>query len=140
MWKVLGVEAVIPRMANVFEERVIELSKRKRDRPRFLDMMAAAEVSYMFDPMREISVFRFDLPSKYSPEDIEFLKGFVLRVLKSAQMPVIEFDGAPQEYAIILNAEKEEDDYDFRRKHRSDIFGVMESAAVNKKEREERSP
>jgi len=137
MWKVLGVEAVIPRMANVFKERVVELSKRKKDRQRFLAIVADAEVSYVFDPMREISVFRFDLPAKYSPEDLEFLKGFVLRVLKSAQEPVITYDGVPQRYAIVLNAEREENDYEFRRKHRSDILSVMESAAENKGMREQ---
>jgi len=134
MWKVLGVEAVIPRMANLFEERLIELSKRKKQRQRFLDIVADVDLSYVFDPMREISVFRFDLPSKYSPEDLEFLKEFVQRVLKAAKMPVIEYEGVPQRYAIVLNAEKEEDDYEFRRKHRSDIFKVMESAAEKKKE------
>jgi hypothetical protein len=134
MWKVLGVEAVIPRMANLFEERLIELSKRKKQRQRFLDIVADVDLSYVFDPMREISVFRFDLPSKYSPEDLEFLKDFVQRVLKAAKMPVIEYEGVPQRYAIVLNAEKEEDDYDFRRRHRSDIFKVMESAAEKKKE------
>ena len=134
MWKVLGVEAVIPRMANLFEERLIELSKRKKQRQRFLDIVADVDLSYVFDPMREISVFRFDLPSKYSPEDLEFLKEFVQRVLKAAKMPVIEYEGVPQRYAIVLNAEKEEDDYDFRRRHRSDIFKVMESAAEKKKE------
>jgi hypothetical protein len=137
MWKVLGVESVIPRMANVFEERLIELSKRKKQRQRFLDIITDAELSYVFDPMREISVFRFDLPSKHSPEDLKFLEGFVLRVLKSAKVPVIEYEGVPQRYAIVLNVEKEEDEYDFRRKHRSDILNVMESAAERKKKREE---
>lgn len=137
MWKVLGVEVVIPRMANVFEERVIELSKRKRERQRFLGIIADADLRYIFDPMREISLFRFDLSTKYTPQDLEFMKDFVERVIKSAKEPVVEYDGVPQRYAIIFNAEEKQDDYDFRRKHRSDIFKVMESAAERKKKGED---
>lgn len=134
MWKVLGVEAVIPRMADVFEERLTELSKRRKDKQRFLDMMGDADLRYVFDPMREVNIFTFQLPSRYGPEDLEFMRAFVLKLVKASKDPVVEYEGQPQKCAIVISSEEERDEYHFRKEHRTEILQVMESAAERRKQ------
>jgi len=137
MWKVLGVETVIPAIAGVWKERMLELSKKRKDGKRFQEMISKAEVRYIFDPAKEVSTFVVNLPEKYGHEDLDFLKTFVNNIYKSISYPVVEYDGVAQLYTVIFTTEKEEDGYAFRRKHRKEILDIMERSAQElKKEKE----
>ena len=45
MWKVLDEETVIPAMADTWANRMVELSKRRKDRDRFVRTLEEADVS-----------------------------------------------------------------------------------------------
>ena len=87
MWKVFGVEGTIPAFAEIWKQRMIELSKRKKDRERFLKMIEESDVRYVLDAIREVHVFMVYLPTNYSREDLVFFKEFVIKVTKSAKVP-----------------------------------------------------
>lgn len=138
MWKVLGEETVIPKIGDVWKERMIQLSHRRKDRERFIGTLKDAEVRYTFDAIREIHNFIITLPPKYGHEDLEFMRAFVSRVNKSIKFPVIEFEGFEQMFSIIFTSEVEEDDYAQRRSYRSDYLDWVERQAKEKKAEEER--
>ena len=140
MWKVLGEETVIPKMGDVWFERMVQLSRRRKDKDRFIKTLQDADVRYVFDAIREVNTFIVTLPPKYGHEDLEFMRAFVSRVDKSLKFPVVEYDGVAQRYSIIFTSEVEEDDYRWRKEHRSDYFQwVEDKSKQDKSEDEEQS-
>lgn len=137
MWKVLGEETVLPSIGDVWVKRMVELSKRRKEGDRFVSMLEDAEVRYHFDAVREVNTFTVQLPPKYGKEDVEFMRSYVQRVNKSIKFPVVEFGGEEQRCAIIISADVEEDDYAWRRAHRSDYFRWVEEQYKAKKEKED---
>lgn len=111
MWKVFGVPENIIESGEVWKKQIIELSRRKKGRPRFLEMMEAAEISYWFNGIEEIHVFYVDLPYKYGPDDIEFMKNFVIKIIKGIDEPVISLFDEPQRYTVVITSESEKDVY-----------------------------
>jgi hypothetical protein len=118
MWKVFGVEGTIPAFAEIWKQRMIELSKRKKDRERFLQMIEDSDVRYVLDAIREVHVFMVYLPAKYGREDLVFFKEFVVKTTKSAKMPTLEFNGMMQNHGVVITAQEDEDEYAERRKVR----------------------
>jgi hypothetical protein len=55
-----------------------------------------------------------DLPPTCTPEDVEFLKGFVQRILKSTPYPMVDLDGEEQKAALVISAEEPEDEHTSR--------------------------
>jgi hypothetical protein len=137
MWKVLGEETVILKMGDVWEERMVQLSKRRKDKDRFIKIIKEADVRYVFDSIREVNTFIINLPSKYGHEDLEFMRAYVNRVDKSLKFPVVEYEGVPQRYSIIFTSDKEDDDYQWRKEHRSDYFKWVEKESEEEKSEKE---
>jgi hypothetical protein len=133
MWMVLGVEGTIPAFAEIWKQRMIELSKRKKDRERFLKMIEDSDVRYVLDAIREVHIFMVYLPTKYGQEDLVFFKEFVVKTTKSAKMPTLEFNGVAQTHAVIITAQEDEDEYAERRKVR---FKYLEAEEKRLKPRE----
>ncbi|MFP4545800.1 MAG: hypothetical protein ACLFPN_03005 [Methanomassiliicoccales archaeon] len=111
MWKVLGREINLIEAGKTWKEEVIELSRRKKGRPRFLDMLDDAEITYFFDTIEEVHSFEIGLPTKYGPEDVKFFRDFIKKVLGYSEHPVIEYQGKPQRYTVVVTAEREKDVY-----------------------------
>jgi hypothetical protein len=111
MWKVFGEEGVMVQFGLLWKERMIELSKRRKDRDRFLDLLEKADISHYLDIHQRLHVFRMELPSSCTAEDVEFLKGFVQRILKSTEYPMVDLDGEEQRAALIISAEEPEDEH-----------------------------
>lgn len=111
MWKVFGVPENIIESGEVWGKQIIELSRRKKGRPRFLKMMEAAEVSYWFDAIEEIHVFYVDLPEKFGSDDVEFMKNFIIKIIKGSEEPVISLLDDPQKYTVVITSEGEKDVY-----------------------------
>ncbi|HUL39315.1 MAG TPA: hypothetical protein VLU38_03400 [Methanomassiliicoccales archaeon] len=137
MWKVLGEETVIPKMGEVWTERMVQLSKRRKDKDRFISTLRDADVRYLFDSVREVNTFVVTLPPKYGHEDLEFMRAYVKRVDKSLKEPVVEYEGVPQKYTIIFTSDVEEDDYQWRKEHRSDYFKWVEDKSKEEKSEKE---
>lgn len=114
MWKVFGEEGVMVQFGPLWKERMIELSKRRKDRERFLELLEKAEISHYLDIHQALHVFRMDLPTTCTAEDVEFLKGFVQRVIKGTEYPMAELDGEEQKAALIISAEEPEDEHTSR--------------------------
>ncbi|MHC1709052.1 MAG: hypothetical protein AB9819_01400 [Methanomassiliicoccales archaeon] len=114
MWKVFGEEGVMVQFGLLWKERMIELSKRRKDRDRFLELLEKAEISHYLDIHQRLHVFRMDLPPTCTPEDVEFLKGFVQRILKSTPYPMVDLDGEEQKAALVISAEEPEDEHTSR--------------------------
>ena len=58
MWKVLGVETIILINADaVWTKRLLELSRRRKDAPKFQELLAKANIRYFFDTIREVHMF-----------------------------------------------------------------------------------
>jgi len=119
MWKVFGVEGTIPAFAEIWKQRTIELSKRKKDRERFLKMIEESDVRYVLDAIREVHVFLVYLPTTYTREDLVFFKDFLVKATKAAKAPTLEFDGVAQHTSIVITVEEDENDYEWRRKNRT---------------------
>jgi len=138
MWKVLGEETVIPAMGDVWAQRMVELSKRRKDRERFVRTLADAEIRCIFDAVREVCTFIINLPSKYGKDDLEFMRAFVARVNKSIKVPVVEFEGMEQRFSIIFTSDVEEDDYSSRKSERQDYYKWVEEQAKKELEAKEK--
>lgn len=137
MWKVLGEETVIPMMADVWVKRMVELSKRRKEGSRFAKMIEDADVRYVFDAVREVNSFIIQMPQEYGKEDLEFMRAYVQRVNKSIKFPVVELEGQEQRFAVVITSEVEEDDYAWRRSHRSDYFRWVEEQSESGKEEQD---
>lgn len=111
MWKVLGKPINLIQAEETWKSRILELSRRKKGRPRFLKMFEEADVRYWFNTVEEIHVFFIKLPPSYGPEDVEFMKDFITKVIRSSDDPVIEFAGEPLKYTVVITSEEEEDVY-----------------------------
>lgn len=111
MWKVFGEEGVMVRFGPLWKERMIELSKHRKDRDRFLELLEKAEITHYLDIHQTLHVFRMDLPTTCTAEDVEFLKGFVQRIIKSAEYPMVDLDGEEQKAALVISAEEPEDEH-----------------------------
>jgi hypothetical protein len=111
MWKVFGVPENIIESGRVWKQQIIELSRRKKGRPRFMEMVEDTEVSHWFDGIEEIHVFYVELPERYGPEDVDFLKDFIIKIIKSSNDPVISLFDEPQKYTVIITSEREKDVY-----------------------------
>lgn len=111
MWKVLGVETSILKAGQIWKERVLLLSKRKKGRDRFLQIMDRADVNHWFDAQEELHVLYVQFPVDTKAEDLKFFKDFVVKVMKGVPEPVIEFNGIPQRFTIVMTSEEEEDVY-----------------------------
>ena len=111
MWKVLGVETVMINADAVWTDRLVELSQRKKDSPRFRELLARANVRYYFDTIREVHMFYLQFPTKTKVEELEFARDFILKLHKDAKVPVVEFDGEPQRFSIVLSSDEQVDDH-----------------------------
>jgi len=111
MWKVFGEEGVMVQFGTLWTARMRDLSKRRKDRDRFLALLDSAEVTHYLDIHQRMHVFKMSLPSSCTVEDVEFLKGFVQRILKSVEYPMVDLDGEEQRAALIITAEESVDEH-----------------------------
>lgn len=109
MWKVLGVETIMINADAVWADRLIALSKRRKDGPRFRELFEKAERRYFFDTIREIHVFYLRFPPTVTREDLEFVKEFIVKLHAAAKAPIVEFDGEPQLASVALTSEEDVD-------------------------------
>jgi hypothetical protein len=114
MWKVFGEEGVMVQFGTLWTARMRDLSKRRKDRDRFLELLDSAEVTHYLDIHQRMHVFKMSLPSSCTVEDVEFLKGFVQRILKSVEYPMVDLDGEEQRAALIITAEESVDEHSER--------------------------
>jgi hypothetical protein len=119
MWKVLGVETILINADAVWVDRLMSLSQRRKDAPRFRDLLGQADIRYYFDTIREVHMFRLQLPPEVTLEELEFMKEFIMRLYKAAKVPVVEFDGQAQLSSVVLSSDEEEDVYRMKRDSRS---------------------
>jgi hypothetical protein len=126
MWKVFGVEGTIPAFSEIWKMRMIEFSKRKKDRERFLKMIEESEVHYVLDAIREVHVFTVYLPKKYGRDDLLFFKDFVIKATKSAKVPTLEFDGVAQPNGVVITSQEDFNDYAWRRENRTNWLEAEE--------------
>ncbi len=105
----LGTETVVIKAGDVWSDRLIELSARKKDAARFRELMSKADLRYFFDAIPEVHAFHLQFPASVEIEDLEFFRDFILKLEKAAKVPVIEFDGEPQKYTVVLTSETEDD-------------------------------
>ena len=111
MWKVFGVETNIVAVGNVWADQIIELSKRKKGRPRFMEMMENAEISYAFEGAEAVHVFTVRLPGRYLGEDIDYMKAFLLKVIRSSSEPTISLLDEPQKFSVVITSDMPKDVY-----------------------------
>lgn len=111
MWKVLGVETIMINADTVWADRLLELSQRRKDGPKFKALLPKANIRYYFDTIREVHMFYLQFPADVSVDDLEFMKEFVLKLHKAAKMPVVEFEGKAQLTSIVLSSDEPVDDH-----------------------------
>jgi hypothetical protein len=109
MWSVLGVETNLVKFPQIFKERVIELSARRKGRPRFLKLIEMAEIKHGFNTQDNIHVFMIDLPEHVEAEDIELIAGMIKKIRKAVKEPLVAFEGEPQLVSFVISAEEEPD-------------------------------
>lgn len=111
MWKVLGVETPIIAAGDVWIEKMSELSSRKKDAPKFRELLSKANVRYYFDTVREVHVFYIRFPYDIELLDLEFFRDFIIKIEKSSKLPVVEYDGESQVHTTIISSDEEQDDH-----------------------------
>ncbi|HHD15951.1 MAG TPA: hypothetical protein ENK47_04520 [Euryarchaeota archaeon] len=111
MWKVLGEKINLIQAGEIWKNRILELSRRKKGRPKFVKMLEEADVKYWFNTVDEVHVFFIKLPASYGSEEVKFMKDFIMKVIRSSADPVIEFAGEPLRYTVVITSEEEEDVY-----------------------------
>jgi hypothetical protein len=111
MWKVFGEEGVMVQFGSLWDERMRVMSKRRKDRARFLELLDMAEISHYMNVDERMHVFRIELPDACSADDVEFLKGFIQRIIKSVEYPMVDHDGEEQKAALIITAEEPVDEH-----------------------------
>ena len=111
MWKVLGVETAIIAAGDIWKSRMFELSSRKKDAPKFRELLSQANIRYYFDTIREVHVFYVRFPSNVDLPELEFFRDFIIKLEKSAKVPVIEFENEAQTHTTIISSDEEVDDH-----------------------------
>jgi glycosyltransferase involved in cell wall biosynthesis len=111
MWKVLGDETIMINADAVWTKRLLELSQRRKDAPKFKELLSRAKIRYYFDTIREVHMFYLQFPPDVSVEDLEFMKEFILKLHKAAKVPVVEFEGEAQRSSIVFSADQPVDDH-----------------------------
>jgi hypothetical protein len=129
-WKVLGRKTAAVGIGLAFDEEIRARSARRKDRERFLKLLEKSEPSYFFDTWKEIHVFMYRFPKDVSTEDLEFAKGMIDRIIKSSKDNVVELEGQPQVFSIVLTAAEDTDLYRYRRENRDEILNAWEQEAV----------
>jgi len=130
MWKVFGEEGVMVQFGFLWTERMKVLSKRRKDRPRFLELLDQADISHYLDIHQKLHVFKMDLPATCTPEDVQFLKSFIQRIIKSVEYPMVELDDEEQRAALIITAGEPEDE----ERNRMSAWNKIKKEADTKKE------
>ena len=126
MWKVFGIVTNLVAAGDVWQDQLVKLSGRKKDKERFLDLNQKAEVSHTFDTVREVHVFYAKFPVGTHMEDLKFYEHFVLKITKAAKDPTIEFQGVAQKFMVVISAETELNEYMERQKTRDERTQAME--------------
>jgi len=111
MLKVLGKESLPVAVGDTWQERIVELSKRRKGADRFKALLQQADLRYFHDAIRDIHTFMLRFDPNTDMEDVRFVHDFILKVHESAKAPVVEYDGAPQRFTVVLTAEEEQDDH-----------------------------
>ncbi|MBI0583017.1 MAG: hypothetical protein ISF22_02185 [Methanomassiliicoccus sp.] len=111
MWKVLGVETIMINADAVWADRLVALSQRRKESPRFRELLAMADIRYFFDTIREIHVFYLRFPPSVSMDDLEFIKSFIMKLHAAAKAPLVEFDGESQRASVAMTSEEDIDDH-----------------------------
>lgn len=111
MWKVLGMEAVPVTIGHVWQERLIELSKRRKGAPRFRKLMEQADFRYFHDAIRDIHTFFFKFDPATPMEDLEFLRDYILELHELSEGPVVSFKDEPQNFTVVFTADEVADDH-----------------------------
>ena len=107
MWKILGADSLYLEFADVWRRRIIEIVSGTEHKDRFLELMNAAEVTYMMNGATEIHTFVVDLPESISPEDIQFLADRILNVAKTFEAPFVSLNDNYEKCQVIFTNEKE---------------------------------
>jgi hypothetical protein len=111
MWKALGMETVPVAIGDVWQERLIELSKRRKGAPRFRKLMGQADFRYFHDAIRDVHTFFFRFDPATPMEDLEFLRDYILELHELSEDPVVSFADVPQKFTVVLTADEEVDDH-----------------------------
>ncbi|HOK27610.1 MAG TPA: hypothetical protein PLI21_01125, partial [Methanomassiliicoccaceae archaeon] len=101
MWKVLGKEAVPVTVGYVWKERLEELSKRRKNSPRFRKLLEQADLRYYHDAIRDIHTFVLKFDPSTDMDELEFLKDYILKLHDLSDDPVVTFKDEPQRYTVI---------------------------------------
>jgi hypothetical protein len=131
MWKILGEETVIPGAADTWRKRVVELSKKIKNRDRFLALIEKGDMRVVLDGVRETWMFIINLPEDAKREDIEFVANSLQALDRAAKKPLMELDGKAAKASIVVTTEEYTDDYGVRRTLRAET--KKEEAEAEKK-------
>lgn len=107
----MGVETPIIAAGDVWIDKMSELSSRKKDAPKFRELLSKANIRYYFDTIREVHVFYVKFPSDVELPDLEFFRDFIIKLEKSSKIPVVEYDGESQVHTTIISSDEEQDDH-----------------------------
>jgi hypothetical protein len=120
MWKVFGVATNPVAAGDVWQEQLVKLSGKKKDKDKFLELNKKADVNYIFDTIREVHIFYVKFPEGTEMEDLKFYEHFVLKITKAAKYPTLEYEGVAQKFMVVISAETETDEYSERQKTRDE--------------------
>lgn len=107
MWKVLGVDAMYVEFADIWKERMLQISEERDGHQRFVDLMGVADVKHLFNGSNETHTFMVELPESLSPEDIQFLADEILDIARTADFDYVSLEGNYQKCQVIFTTEQE---------------------------------
>lgn len=107
MWQILGVKAMYVEFADVWKQRMLEISEDRDEHDRFAKLMEMAKVTHLFNGTSETHTFMVDLPDAVPPEDIQFLADEILDVARTADFDFVALEHEYQRCQVIFSTEQE---------------------------------
>jgi hypothetical protein len=107
MWKVLGRDAELVRIAELWKEGITALASDYEDFETFQELMAQAELTYLHNTQDDVHAFILQFPETVQKEELDFLSSFVRMVREEAGVSTITFQDKPQRCRLVFTSEKE---------------------------------
>ena len=107
MWQILGVNAMYVEFADIWKERMMEISEERGTKKRFSEIMKDAGITHLLNGTSETHTFMIDLPESVSAEDIQFLADEILDIARTAEYDFISIEGEYQKCQVIFSSERE---------------------------------
>jgi len=107
MWKVLGREAEIVKIGNIWKEEILARASECDDFETFVELMEQSELTYLHNTQTDIHAFILQFPESIGKEELDYFSSFIRNLRDGMEVPTISFQDQPQRCRFVFTSEKE---------------------------------